>query len=47
MAALAGGHGSMADFKIESSLGKGSYGSVFKATRKSDGIAYVCPAAHV
>jgi hypothetical protein len=37
-AGAAAAHGSMEDFKVEASLGKGSYGSVFKAKRKSDGI---------
>ena len=32
---------SMRDFTILQSLGKGSYGSVFKAVRKSDGFEYV------
>ena len=27
----------LTDFKIEEKVGKGSYGSVYKCTRKSDG----------
>jgi NIMA (never in mitosis gene a)-related kinase len=31
---------SLRDFQLSRQLGKGSFGSVFKATRKADGMVY-------
>ena len=39
----AGGTGRLADFLNLSLIGKGSYGRVYRGTRKSDGVEYVDP----